>query len=133
MEDLMLELNYKQKGFISTKEINEHAFLCTDILETEIKEKYYKEFIKEIKQALKAFNNKSISEVGVILYKGLKDQLIIVNHSRNEEGEEKYYVYLNETGTIFKKMEIKDKKKINEIFIKVINDHIKQNNIDIKK
>ena len=41
-------------------------------------------------KSLISLNNKSISEVGVILYKGLKDQLIIVNHSRNEEGEEKY-------------------------------------------
>lgn len=133
MKDLMLELNYKQKGYITTNEINEHAFLCMDILETEIKEKHYEEFISKIKQALKAFNNKSICDVGVILYRGLKDQKIIVHHAWNEKGEEIYYVYQNEKGTIFKREEVKDKKQIIEIITKEIEDYLKENNIEVKK
>jgi len=126
MEYLRLELRYKQKGYIGTKDVVEHVFLDNDLMDTpENIDYHYKRFISSLKQAFKVFSSKAVYDVELTLYKGFNNRMILAHQtwSEAEAGVFNVYYYVNAvTNKIAKKQTI-------DTFIKVINDYLKQNNI----
>jgi len=132
MEYLRLELRYKQKGYIGTKDVVEHVFLDNDLMDTpENIDYHYKRFISSLKQAFKVFSSKAVYDVELTLYKGFNNPMILAHQtwSEAEAGVFNVYYYVNVVGNAVNNKIAK--KQTIDTFIKVINDYLKQNNIEI--
>ena len=132
MQDLMLELHYKQKGYIGTKDVTEHVFLSNDLLDTpENIDYHYKRFKSQLKEAFKVFNSKSVYDVELTLYSGFNTRMILAcqSWSEAEAGVFNVYYYVNVVGNAINNKIAK--KQTIDTFIKVINDYLKQNNIEV--
>lgn len=116
-KDIGLELRYKERGIVSQKRVEENTWL--NVEECDWMSERQDSFEKQIKQALAAFNRKTIHDVEVTLYRsshgGVNEfRLALLCREYGDEENDVYTLY-KYVGSEIDKIKVSKAKALKEL------------------